>query len=179
MSRLKQLYNDTIVPALTKEFGYTSIMAVPKLEKIVVNVGLGDALTDSKAIEATFEEIKSLTGQTPVITKAKKSISNFKLREGVNIGVKVTLRGEKMYYFLEKLIVIALPRVRDFRGVNPNSFDGRGNYTLGVKEQIIFPEINFDKIRKIKGMDIVVVTTASTDNEAKALLKGFGMPFRK
>ncbi len=179
MSRFRDLYKSTIAPELMKEFGYTTIMAVPKLEKIVVNVGVGEAITDAKAIEATFDEVKTLTGQTPVITKAKKSISNFKLREGVSIGVKVTLRGEKMYYFLEKLIVIALPRVRDFRGVNPNSFDGKGNYTLGVKEQIIFPEINFDKIRKIKGMDIVVVTTANTDKEAKALLSGFGMPFRK
>jgi large subunit ribosomal protein L5 len=179
MSRFKELYGTTIAPALMKEFGYTTIMAVPKLVKIVVNVGVGEAITDSKAIETTFDEVKALTGQTPVITKAKKSIANFKLREGVSIGVKVTLRGERMYYFLEKLIVIALPRVRDFRGVNPNSFDGKGNYTLGVKEQIIFPEINFDKIRKIKGMDIVVVTTANSDKESKALLTGFGMPFRK
>ncbi|MDR2867395.1 MAG: 50S ribosomal protein L5 [Acholeplasmatales bacterium] len=179
MSRFKELYKNTITPALIKEFSYSSVMAVPKLEKIVVNVGAGEAITDAKIIDVFAEEIKTLTGQTPIITKAKKSISNFKLREGVSIGVKVTLRGEKMYYFLEKLIVMALPRVRDFRGVNQNSFDGRGNYTLGIREQIIFPEVVFDKIRKIKGMDIVIVTTAKSDKEAKALLQGFGMPFRK
>jgi large subunit ribosomal protein L5 len=179
MSRFKDLYKNTITPELIKTFNYSSVMAVPKLEKIVVNVGAGEAITDSKIIDVFVDEIKTLTGQMPVVTKAKKSISNFKLREGVSIVVKVTLRGEKMYYFLEKLIVMALPRVRDFRGVNQNSFDGRGNYTLGIKEQIIFPEVVFDKIKKIKGMDIVIVTTAKTDKEAKALLTGFGMPFRK
>ena len=179
MSRFKDLFGKTIIPSLMKEFNYTTKMAVPKLEKIVVNVGVGEAIQDSKLMDAIFDEVKSFTGQKPVITKAKHSISNFKLRQGVNIGVKVTLRGEKMYYFLEKLIVIALPRVRDFRGVNPNSFDGKGNYSFGVKEQLIFPEVNYDKVRKIKGMDIIIVTTAKTDTEAKALLSGFGMPFRK
>ncbi|MDR2827835.1 MAG: 50S ribosomal protein L5 [Acholeplasmatales bacterium] len=179
MSKLKELYKSEITPALIEQFKYKSIMQVPKIEKIVINMGCGDAVQNSKVIDDAFEELKSLSGQQPIITKAKKSISNFKLRENMNIGIKVTLRGEKMYYFLDKLVSIALPRVRDFRGINSNAFDGRGNYTLGIKEQLIFPEINFDKVKKVRGMDIVIVTTASTDAEGKALLSKFGMPFRK
>jgi large subunit ribosomal protein L5 len=162
-----------------KAFSYDSVMEVPKVEKIVVNMGVGDAVFNSKALEDAVEELQALTGQKPVVTKAKKSISNFKLREGMPIGAKVTLRGDKMYYFLEKLIAIALPRVRDFRGISKDAFDGRGNYTVGVKEQIIFPEVNLDKVKKIRGMDIVIVTTAKTDQEGRALLEAFGMPFKK
>lgn len=179
MSRLKENYNSIVKPELLKEFDYKSVMQVPRLEKIVVNIGVGEAVTNSKVIEDVVEELRTLTGQQPVITKAKKSVSNFKLREGMPIGVKVTLRGEKMYHFLDKLVSVALPRVRDFRGVSANSFDGRGNYTLGVKEQIIFPEINLDKIKRVRGMDIVIVTTANTDQECFSLLKHLGMPFKK
>ena len=179
MSRLKTLYQEEIVAKLVSEFGYSSVMEAPKLEKIVINMGVGDAVANSKVLDDAVEELQTLTGQKVIVTKAKKSISNFKLREGMPIGAKVTLRGERMYYFLEKLINVALPRVRDFRGVSGDAFDGRGNYTLGVKEQIIFPEIALDKIKKIRGMDIVIVTTAGSDKEGKALLSAFGMPFRK
>jgi large subunit ribosomal protein L5 len=179
MQTIKQRYLDNIKPDLMKAFSYDSVMEVPKVEKIVVNMGVGDAVFNSKALEDAVEELQALTGQKPVVTKAKKSISNFKLREGMPIGAKVTLRGNKMYYFLEKLIAIALPRVRDFRGISKDAFDGRGNYTVGVKEQIIFPEVNLDKVKKIRGMDIVIVTTAKTDQEGRALLEAFGMPFKK
>ena len=178
-SRLKEKYDNIVKPELMKEFNYTSVMEVPRLEKIVVNMGLGDAVTNSKVVEDAVNELRTLTGQQPVVTKARKSVSNFKLREGMPIGAKVTLRGEKMYHFLDKLVSISLPRVRDFRGVSANSFDGRGNYTLGVKEQIIFPEINLDQIKRVRGMDIVIVTTAETDQECYALLKHLGMPFKK
>lgn len=178
-SRLKEKYDNIVKPELMKEFNYTSVMEVPRLEKIVVNMGLGDAVTNSKVVEDAVNELRILTGQQPVVTKARKSVSNFKLREGMPIGAKVTLRGEKMYHFLDKLVSISLPRVRDFRGVSANSFDGRGNYTLGVKEQIIFPEINLDQIKRVRGMDIVIVTTAETDQECYALLKHLGMPFKK
>ncbi len=179
MNNLKQLYNDTIKKDLMKKFNYSSIMQVPKLEKIVVNIGVGDASHDSKFIEAAKNDLETITGQKAIITKAKKSIAGFKLREGQPIGVKVTLRGENMYNFMEKLIRVSLPRVRDFRGVSPKAFDGFGNYTLGIKEQLIFPEIEFDNIVKLRGMDIVFVTTAKTNEEAYELLSGFGMPFRK
>jgi len=179
MQTIKQRYLDNIKPDLMKAFSYDSVMEVPKVEKIVVNMGVGDAVFNSKALEDAVEELQALTGQKPVVTKAKKPISNFKLREGMPIGAKVTLRGNKMYYFLEKLIAIALPRVRDFRGISKDAFDGRGNYTVGVKEQIIFPEVNLDKVKKIRGMDIVIVTTAKTDQEGRALLEAFGMPFKK
>ncbi len=179
MSNLKTYYKDTVVAKLMEQFNYGSVMAVPKLEKIIVNIGVGDAVANSKNLDAAVEELATFTGQKPVVTKAKKSISNFKLREGMPIGAKVTLRSERMYYFLEKLISVALPRVRDFRGISGDAFDGRGNYTLGVKEQIIFPEINIDKVTKVRGMDITIVTTAKTDAEAKALLTAFGMPFKK
>lgn len=179
MSRLHQTYNETVRPELIKTFNYPSVMATPKLLKIVVNMGVGDAITNSKALDDAVAELTQLTGQKPVITKAKKSISNFKLREGMAIGCKVTLRGERMYDFFDKLVNIALPRVRDFQGVSNKSFDGRGNYTLGVKEQLIFPEINYDKINRVRGMDIVIVTSAETDKEALTLLKLLGMPFKK
>lgn len=179
METIKQRYHNTIIPELMKTFEYDSVMQVPKLEKIVVNMGVGDAVFNSKVLDDAIEELMFLTGQKPVITKAKKSISNFKLREGMPIGAKVTLRGEKMYHFLEKLVSIALPRVRDFRGISTNAFDGRGNYTVGIREQIIFPEINLDKVKKIRGMDIVIVTTAKTDQEGRALLTSLGMPFKK
>lgn len=179
METIKQRYHNTIIPELMKTFEYDSVMQVPKLEKIVVNMGIGDAVFNSKVLDDAVEELTFLTGQKPVITKAKKSISNFKLREGMPIGAKVTLRGDKMYYFLEKLVSIALPRVRDFRGISANSFDGRGNYTVGIREQIIFPEINLDKVKKIRGMDIVIVTTAKSDQEGRALLSSLGMPFKK
>ena len=179
MNRLREKYVNEIVPNLTKKYNYTSIMEVPKLEKIVINIGVGDATTNSKLLDAAVNELELITGAKPVITKAKKSIAGFKLREGQAIGVKVTLRGEAMYNFIEKLIKVALPRVRDFRGVSPKAFDGFGNYTLGIKEQIIFPEINYDDIVKLRGMDIVFVTTAETNEEAFDLLSGFGMPFRK
>ena len=179
MSRIKDKYLQVAVPELTKEFSYTSVMEVPRVEKIVVNMGLGDAVFNQKVVEDAVKELTLITGQKPVITKARKSISNFKLREGMVIGAKVTLRGEKMYYFLDKLVSIALPRVRDFRGISKDSFDGRGNYTLGVREQLIFPEIKFDDVKKVRGMDIVVVTTAKTDQEGRALLSQLGMPFKK
>ncbi len=179
MQTIKQRYLETIKPELMKAFSYDSVMEVPKVDKIVVNMGIGDAVFNTKALDDAVEELQALTGQKPVVTKAKKSISNFKLREGMPIGAKVTLRGDKMYYFLEKLIGIALPRVRDFRGISKDAFDGRGNYTVGIKEQIIFPEVNLDKVKKISGMDIVIVTTAKTDQEGRALLQAFGMPFKK
>ena len=179
MNRLHEKYNTTVVPALVKEFSYTTVMQAPKLDKVVINIGVGDAIADAKALEIAVAELTQISGQKPIITKAKKSIANFKLREGMEIGCKVTLRGEKMYQFLDKLVNIALPRVRDFRGVSKNAFDGRGNYTLGIKEQLIFPEINFDKVTRVRGMDIVVVTTARTNEEGRALLSGLGMPFEK
>ena len=179
MTRLQEKYTQVVVPALMKEFEYSSVMQAPKVEKIVINMGIGDAIANSKALEEAVAELTQLAGQKPVITKAKKSIANFKLREGMDIGCKVTLRGVKMYEFLDKLMNVALPRVRDFRGVNANAFDGRGNYTLGVKEQLIFPEINFDKVNRVRGMDIVIVTSAKTNAEGRALLKGLGMPFEK
>ena len=179
MSTFKDLYNEKIVDELMKEFHYSSKMQVPKLEKIVVNIGVGDGAHDSKYIEAAKNELRQITGQQPVVTKAKNSIAGFKLREGNPIGVKVTLRGENTYIFLEKLIKIALPAVRDFRGVSKKSFDGRGNYTLGLREQLVFPEIIYDDIVKVRGMDIVIVTTAKSNEEAEKLLSGFGMPFRK
>ncbi|MBO4217949.1 MAG: 50S ribosomal protein L5 [Erysipelotrichaceae bacterium] len=179
MNRLQKRYNDEIVKQLTDKFNYTSIMQCPKLVKIVVNMGVGDAIANPKALEEAVEELTTITGQKPVITKAKKSIANFKLREGMQIGCKVTLRGERMYDFFDKLVNIALPRVRDFRGVSKTAFDGRGNYTLGVKEQLIFPEVNYDKVAIVRGMDIVIVTTANTNEEAYALLEACGMPFAK
>lgn len=179
VARLKTKYEQTVVPQLLKEFSYKSVMQVPKIEKVVINIGVGDAVQNSKVIEDVVAEITQISGQKPVVTKAKKSVSNFKLREGMPIGVKVTLRGERMFYFLDKLISISLPRVRDFRGVSKDSFDGRGNYTLGIKEQLIFPEIKFDDIKKVRGMDISIVTTAETDQEGKALLELLGMPFKK
>ena len=175
---MKDLYNNEIKDALIKEFNYASVMEVPKLEKIVVNIGVGDGSHDDKLIEAARKDLETITGQHAVITKAKKSIAGFKLREGQSIGTKVTLRGDAMYNFMEKLIKIALPRVRDFRGVSPKSFDGKGNFTMGVKEQLIFPEINYDDVLKVRGMDIVIVTTAKSNDEARSLLKAFGMPFR-
>ncbi len=179
MNRLNQKYKETVVPALMKQFNYTSVMEVPRIDKVVINIGVGDAIANSKALDDAVAELAAITGQAPVITKAKKSIANFKLREGMPIGCKVTLRREKMYDFLDKLMNISLPRVRDFRGVSDTSFDGRGNYTLGIKEQIIFPEIDYDKINKVRGMDVVIVTTAKTNEEAKALLTEMGMPFKK
>lgn len=179
MSRVKDKYQNVVVPELMKEFNYSSLMEVPKLEKIVVNMGLGDAVANPKIVEDAVAELTRITGQKPVITKARKSISNFKLREGMVVGAKVTLRGEKMYYFLDKLVSIVLPRVRDFRGTSKDSFDGRGNYTLGLREQLIFPEIKYDDVKKVRGMDIVIVTTAETDQEGRALLAHLGMPFKK
>jgi large subunit ribosomal protein L5 len=179
MNRLKEKYQNSVKAELQKQFSYTSSMQIPKVEKIVINMGCGDAVANAKVLDDAVEELATITGQKPIITKAKKSIANFKLREGMPIGCKVTLRGERMYDFLDKLVSIALPRVRDFHGVNSNAFDGRGNYTLGVKEQLIFPEINFDKIKIVRGMDIVIVTTANTDEEGRALLTLLGMPFRK
>lgn len=178
MSNYKELYNKEIIPALKKEFNYSSVMQVPRLEKIVVNIGVGEGAKDEKFLEAAASDLELITGQKPVITKARKSIAGFKIREGQPIGVKVTLRGENMYTFMEKLIRIALPRVRDFRGVSKNSFDGHGNYTLGIKEQLIFHEIEYDNVVKVRGMDIVFVTTAKTNKEAEALLSAFKMPFR-
>lgn len=177
MSRLNDLYKETIVPQLMKEFGYENIHSVPRIEKIVINMGLGEAVQDSKKVAVAVDELAAITGQKPVVTKAKKSIATFKLREGMNIGAKVTLRRERMYEFLDRFVTIALPRIRDFRGISGKSFDGNGNYAMGIKEQIIFPEINYDKIENIRGMDIVFVTTAKTDKEAKSLLKAFNMPF--
>ena len=179
MNRLKEKYNKTIVPALKEKYNYKNINEVPKIEKIVVNIGCGDATTNSKLLEAAMSDLKTITGQAPVATKAKKSIAGFKLRQGQAIGCKATLRGEKMYNFLDKLISITLPRVRDFRGISTKAFDGRGNYTLGLTEQLIFPEIEYDSVVKVRGMDIVFVTTAKTNEEALDLLKGFGMPFKK
>ncbi|NLY67074.1 MAG: 50S ribosomal protein L5 [Tissierellia bacterium] len=178
-SRLKEKYINEVIPALMERFQYKNVMEVPKLEKIVINIGLGEAKDNPKALESAVNELSLITGQKPIVTKAKKSVSNFKIRQGMNVGVKVTLRGEKMYDFLDKLMNISLPRVRDFRGVNPSSFDGRGNYALGIKEQLIFPEIDYDKVDSIRGMDIVIVTTAETDEEAKVFLELMGMPFRK
>lgn len=179
MNRLNQKYKETVVPALMKQFNYKSVMEVPYIDKVVINIGVGDAIANSKALDDAVAELAAITGQAPVITKAKKSIANFKVREGMPIGCKVTLRREKMYDFLDKLMNISLPRVRDFRGVSDTSFDGRGNCTLGIKEQIIFPEIDYDKINKVRGMDVVIVTTAKTNEEAKALLTEMGMPFKK
>ncbi|WP_062196938.1 50S ribosomal protein L5 [Massilibacterium senegalense] len=179
MNRLKNRYQKEIIPALMEKFNYSSIMEVPKIEKIVVNMGIGDAVTNSKALDAAVEELALITGQKPLITRAKKSIAGFKLREGMPIGAKVTLRADRMYEFLDKLISVSLPRVRDFRGVSKKAFDGRGNYTLGIREQLIFPEIDYDKVTKVRGMDIVVVTTANTDEEARELLTLIGMPFKK
>ena len=179
MNRLKTMYNDEIVDAMIKKFGYKNIMEVPKLDKIVVNIGVGEAKENAKVLESAVRDLEIITGQKPIVTKAKKSIANFKIREGMSIGCKVTLRGEKMYEFADRLINLALPRVRDFRGVNPNAFDGRGNYALGIKEQLIFPEIEYDKVDKIRGMDVIFVTTAKTDEEARELLAQFGMPFKK
>jgi large subunit ribosomal protein L5 len=178
MARLQDQYKAEIVPRLKEKFGYRNVMQVPRLSKIVVNMGLGDAIENVKVIETAADEIAIITGQKPVVTKARKSIANFKLREGVPIGVMVTLRRDRMYHFLDKLIAIALPRVRDFKGVSPRGFDGRGNYTLGIKEQIMFPEVNYDKIDKIRGMNITIVTTARTDEEGLELLRLVGIPFR-
>ncbi|MBO0600841.1 50S ribosomal protein L5 [Sporosarcina sp. E16_3] len=179
MSRLKDKFKSEVTPALMSKFEYTSVMQVPKVDKIVINMGVGDAVQNTKALDAAVEELTIISGQKPVVTKAKKSIAGFRLREGMPIGTKVTLRGERMYEFLDKLISVSLPRVRDFRGVSKKAFDGRGNYTLGVKEQLIFPEIDYDKVSKIRGMDIVIVTTANSDEEAHELLTQFGMPFQK
>ena len=179
MSRLKEQYITEIAPAMQKKFGYENVMQIPKLDKIVVNMGVGEAKENAKLLESAVADMQLITGQKPVLTKAKKSIANFKIREGMNIGCKVTLRGEKMYEFADRLINLALPRVRDFRGVNPNAFDGRGNYALGINEQLIFPEIEYDKVDKVRGMDIIFVTTANTDEEARELLTMFNMPFRK
>jgi large subunit ribosomal protein L5 len=179
MNRLKEKYLKEVVPSLMGTYQYKTVMKVPKLEKIVINIGVGDATTNSKLLDAAVADLEVISGQKPIITKAKKSIAGFKIREGQSIGCKVTLRGENMYNFLDKLIAIGLPRVRDFRGVNPRGFDGRGNYTLGIKEQLIFSEIEYDNIVKVRGMDIVFVTTAKTDKEAFSLLDGLGIPFRK
>ncbi len=178
MSNFKEKYNKEIVPNLMKEFGFTTVMAVPKLEKIIINIGVGEGSKDEKFITAAVNDLTKISGQKPVVTNARKSIAGFKIREGQPVGVKVTLRGENMYYFFEKLVKIALPRVRDFRGVSAHSFDGHGNYTLGIKEQLIFPEVDYDDVVKVRGMDIVFVTTAKSNEEAKSLLKGFGMPFK-
>lgn len=178
-SRLKEMYNKEIVDAMMKKFGYKNVMQVPKLNKIVVNMRVGEAKDNAKVLEAAVSELETITGQKAVLTKAKKAVANFKIREGMAIGCKVTLRGEKMYEFLDRLVNLALPRVRDFRGVNPNAFDGRGSYALGIKEQIIFPEIEYDKIDKVRGMDVIIVTTAKTDEEARELLTLFNMPFAK
>lgn len=177
MARLKEFYTREVAPAMMKKFGYTSVMEIPKIEKIVINMGVSDAVGNPKSLDAAVADLTQIAGQKPIVTKAKKSISAFKLREGMSIGTKVTLRGERMYHFMDKLVSVALPRVRDFRGISPKAFDGRGNYTLGVKEQLIFPEMEYDKIDKIRGMDITIVTTAQTDEEARELLKLLGMPF--
>lgn len=179
MSRLKEQYTNEIMEAMMKKFGYKNIMQVPKLEKIVINMGVGEAKENKKLLDAAVADLETISGQKAIVTKARKSVANFKLREGMAIGCKTTLRGEKMYEFVDRLINLALPRVRDFRGVNPNAFDGRGNYALGIKEQIIFPEIEYDKIDKVRGMDIIFVTTAKTDEEARELLTQFNMPFTK
>lgn len=179
MNRVLKQYKEVVVGKLVEKFGYKSVMQAPKIEKIVVNMGVGDAIHNSKALDSAVDELKQLTGQKPLVTRARKSIAAFKLREDMPIGAKVTLRGERMYEFYDKLVSVALPRVRDFRGVSANSFDGRGNYTIGIKEQLIFPEINYDKVLKVRGMDIVIVTTARTDEEGRELLAQLGMPFRK
>lgn len=179
MSRLKEKYMNDIVASMTKKFNYKNVMQVPKLDKIVINMGVGEAKENSKILDSAMSDLEIISGQKPVVTRAKNSVANFKIREGMPIGCKVTLRGEKMYDFADRLINLALPRVRDFRGVNPDAFDGRGNYALGIKEQLIFPEIEYDKIDKVRGMDIIFVTTAKTDEEARELLTEFGMPFRK
>ena len=177
MARLKVKYNEEIAPALMQKYNYKSVMQIPKVEKVVVNVGCGDGKDNAKIIEAVVNDVSTITGQKPVVTKARKSVANFKVREGQNVGVKVTLRGERMWEFLDRLFNVALPRVRDFRGISPNSFDGRGNYAFGIKEQLIFPEIEYDKVDAIRGMDICIVTSANTDEEAKELLKMVGAPF--
>ena len=179
MSRYKDLYKDQIVDGMIKKFGYKNVMEVPKLDKIVLNMGVGEAKDNAKLLETAVRDMEIITGQKAVVTKAKNSVANFKIREGMPIGCRVTLRGEKMYDFLDRLVNLALPRVRDFRGINPNAFDGRGNYALGIKEQLIFPEIEYDKVDKVRGMDIIMVTTAKTDEEARELLTQFGMPFAK
>lgn len=179
MARLGEFYKSDVAPALMKKFQYKSVMQIPKLEKIVINVGAGEAKDNAKVIDAIMTDLAAITGQRPLVCKARKSVANFKVREGMNIGVKVTLRGERMYEFLDRFLNVALPRVRDFRGINPNSFDGRGNYNMGVKEQLIFPEIDYDKIDKVRGMDICFVTTANTDEEARELLTLMGAPFAK
>jgi large subunit ribosomal protein L5 len=179
MNRLKEKYKKEITPALMSKFNYKSVMEVPKVEKIVINMGVGDAVQNAKALDNAVDELATITGQKPLVTRAKKSIAGFRLREGMPIGAKVTLRGERMYQFLDKLVSVSLPRVRDFRGVSKKAFDGRGNYTLGIKEQLIFPEIDYDKVSKVRGMDIVIVTTANTDEESRELLTQFGMPFQK
>ena len=178
MARLKDKYRSEVIPALKERFGYKNVMEIPKLEKVVINMGLGDCKDNSKALELAVSELATISGQKPMVTKAKKSIANFKLRAGMNVGAKVTLRGDRMYEFLDRLFNVALPRVRDFRGINPNSFDGRGNYSLGVREQLIFPEIDYDKVEKIRGMEMVFVTTAKTDEEAREHLRLLGMPFQ-
>ena len=177
MARLEELYKNQVAPALMQKFGYKSTMQIPKLDKIVINIGMGDARDNPKAIESAVNDLAQITGQKPIVTKARKSVANFKLREGMNIGCKVTLRSARMYEFLDRFFNVALPRVRDFRGINPNSFDGRGNYSVGIKDQLIFPEIDYDKIDKIRGMDIIMVTTAKTDEEARELLTLMGAPF--
>ena len=177
MARLKEYYVDTVAPALMKKFNYKSVMEIPKLDKVVINVGAGEAISNSKVIDAIMNDLMQITGQKPIICRAKKSVANFKLREGMPIGVKVTLRRENMYEFVDKLFNVAFPRVRDFRGINPNSFDGKGNYSTGIKEQLIFPEIEYDKIDAVRGMDIIMVTTANTDEEGRELLKLLGAPF--
>ena len=179
MSRLKEQYQNEIIDAMIKKFGYKNIMEVPKLDKVVINMGVGEAKDNAKLLDAAIADMEKITGQKAVVCKAKKSVANFKIREGMPIGCKVTLRGEKMYEFVDRLVNLALPRVRDFRGVNPNAFDGRGNYALGIKEQLIFPEIEYDKVDKVRGMDIIFVTTAETDEEARELLTLCGMPFKK
>ena len=179
MNQLKEKYQEEVVPSLVEKFNYKSVMEVPKIEKIVINMGVGDAVQNAKALDSAVEELTLISGQKPVITRAKKSIAGFRLREGMPIGAKVTLRGTRMYEFLQKLIGVALPRVRDFRGISKKAFDGRGNYTLGIKEQLIFPEIDYDKVNKVRGMDIVIVTTSNTDEEARELLAQLGMPFKK
>ena len=179
MSRLKDLYSNEIKDAMVKKFGYKNVMQIPKLDKIVINMGVGEAKENAKVLDTAIKDLETITGQKAVVTRAKKSVANFKLREGMPIGCKVTLRGEKMYEFTDRLVNLALPRVRDFRGVNPDAFDGRGNYALGIKEQLIFPEIEYDKVDKVRGMDIIFVTTAETDEEARELLRLFNMPFKK
>ncbi|MEI3199794.1 MAG: 50S ribosomal protein L5 [Lachnospiraceae bacterium] len=178
-SRLKEQYQNEIVDALVKKFGYNNIMEVPKMDKIVINMGVGEAKENAKSLESAVKDLEKIAGQKVVVTRAKKSVANFKIREGMPIGCKVTLRGDRMYEFMDRLINLALPRVRDFRGVNPNAFDGRGNYALGIKEQLIFPEIEYDKVDKVRGMDVIFVTTAKTDEEARELLTQFNMPFHK